>query len=401
MSKYSEKIKRQSSLYYQSAFTIVEILVIIVIIGILATITLVSYTGVSEKAKIASMISDLDTAAKQMKMFYAEYGNFPTSLDGNSCPVGPADARYCLKTSSNSTFNYNSIIPKIFHLTITNGNLSYSITNDSVPTVATTPSTASVGSICPTGYIPVPGSGTYGTNDFCVGKYEAKNVGGVAVSQASLAPWVSISQATAITTATNACTGCHLITEAEWLTIAQNVLSVPSNWSSGIVGSGYIYSGHNDSAPLSTLAADPSDANGYSGETNVGGNQRRTLTLTNGEVIWDFAGNVLEWTTGSTTTGQPGISGTGVYAYHEWPTLTTTGALYPDPFPGTTGLSGSTIWNSTNGIGQITSKPEETVQHVFLRGGAYNSGVNAGVMTLNLTKTSTDIGSGLGFRVTR
>ena len=36
---------------------------------------------------------------------------------------------------------------------------------------------------------------------------------------------------------------------AEWMTLAANVLSVPSNWSGGSVGSGYIYSGHNDNDP--------------------------------------------------------------------------------------------------------------------------------------------------------
>ncbi len=37
---------------------------------------------------------------------------------------------------------------------------------------------------CPEGYIPVPGNAEYGTGDFCVAKYEMKNVGGVAKSQA-------------------------------------------------------------------------------------------------------------------------------------------------------------------------------------------------------------------------
>lgn len=120
-------------------------------------------------------------------------------------------------------------------------------------------------------------------------KYEAKQVGAtnVPISQAAGTPWVNISQTDAIANSPNVagCTGCHLITEAEWLTIAQNVLSVASNWSGGVVGSGYIYSGHNDGAPNAALAADTNDANGYYGETNIVGNQRRTLTLTNGAVI--------------------------------------------------------------------------------------------------------------------
>lgn len=37
------------------------------------------------------------------------------------------------------------------------------------------------------------------------------------------------------------------------MTIAQNVFGVASNWSGGAVGSGYIYSGHNDNDPAYAL----------------------------------------------------------------------------------------------------------------------------------------------------
>lgn len=65
-------------------------------------------------------------------------------------------------------------------------------------------------------------------------QYEAKNDGsGNAISTADTTPWVSISQRTAQDTARAACTGCHLITEPEWMTIADNVLWVNENWSGG------------------------------------------------------------------------------------------------------------------------------------------------------------------------
>jgi hypothetical protein len=136
------------------------------------------------------------------------------------------------------------------------------------------------GTTCPTGFIVVPGSATYGTSDFCTMKFAASQSSStVPISQAGSTPWVHMSQTRAIAYAPNVagCTGCHLITEPEYLTIAQNVLSVASNWSGGAVGSGYIYSGHNDNALANALAADTNDANGYYGETNTGGNQRRTL----------------------------------------------------------------------------------------------------------------------------
>lgn len=48
-----------------SAFTIVELLVVIVIIGILAAITIVSYSNVSQKAMNAAIQSDLTNSVKK------------------------------------------------------------------------------------------------------------------------------------------------------------------------------------------------------------------------------------------------------------------------------------------------------------------------------------------------
>jgi formylglycine-generating enzyme required for sulfatase activity len=236
-------------------------------------------------------------------------------------------------------------------------------------------------------------------------KYEAKQVGSTTtpISQASGTPWANISQTTAIANSPNVagCTGCHLITEAEWLTIAQNVLNVASNWSGGSVGSGYIYSGHNDNAPASALAADTNDSNGYSGETNTGGNQRRTLTLTNGEVIWDLSGNVWEWTAGTSTTGQPGITGEAGYAWKEWPNVTTNGTNPTNPSPAGTNLTGASTWNSSEGVGQPYSYAGESAVRGFFCGGSWSYGAFAGVLALGLNYAPSDTNTSVGFRVSR
>ncbi|NCQ54398.1 hypothetical protein COV88_03665 [Candidatus Saccharibacteria bacterium CG11_big_fil_rev_8_21_14_0_20_41_19] len=51
-----------------AGFTIVELLVLIVVIGTLAAITIISYTGIKNKATVASLVSDLDGASKLLSM---------------------------------------------------------------------------------------------------------------------------------------------------------------------------------------------------------------------------------------------------------------------------------------------------------------------------------------------
>lgn len=48
-----------------TGFTIVELLVVIVVIGILAAITIVAYTGISKQAVISSLQSDLGECLEQ------------------------------------------------------------------------------------------------------------------------------------------------------------------------------------------------------------------------------------------------------------------------------------------------------------------------------------------------
>ncbi|MEI6850721.1 MAG: prepilin-type N-terminal cleavage/methylation domain-containing protein, partial [Candidatus Saccharibacteria bacterium] len=57
-----------------SAFTIVELLVVIVVIGILAAITIISYNGISKKATEASLQSDLSGASRQIEMYKTDNG---------------------------------------------------------------------------------------------------------------------------------------------------------------------------------------------------------------------------------------------------------------------------------------------------------------------------------------
>jgi prepilin-type N-terminal cleavage/methylation domain-containing protein len=68
----------------QNGFTIVELLIVVVIIGILAAIVIVAYNGVTNTAKQNTAKSDLASIGKKLGVYYATYGSFPattTDLD--------------------------------------------------------------------------------------------------------------------------------------------------------------------------------------------------------------------------------------------------------------------------------------------------------------------------------
>ena len=131
---------------YSKAFTIVELLVVIVVIGILAAITIISYTGISNKASVSSLQSDLSNAKKQLALYYVDHGAYPTSIDPTTkCPTGSdpnPDTRYCLKPSTGNELIYFSTDAtySTYLLTAnkTNTTTSYSVTNDSAPAIIPT-----------------------------------------------------------------------------------------------------------------------------------------------------------------------------------------------------------------------------------------------------------------------
>lgn len=58
-------------------FTIVELLIVIVVIGILAAITIVAYNGVQGRARDAQRLSDLKTIMKALEVYKANNGTYP------------------------------------------------------------------------------------------------------------------------------------------------------------------------------------------------------------------------------------------------------------------------------------------------------------------------------------
>jgi len=110
-------------------FTIVELLVVIVVIGILAAITLVSYTGVTQRAATVTLKSDLKNASTKLSLYNVTNSNYPADLASATAadvlPKSPnttfqytlTGSSYCLSATSlqagNSAYHYSSLVGTI------------------------------------------------------------------------------------------------------------------------------------------------------------------------------------------------------------------------------------------------------------------------------------------------
>ncbi len=62
-----------------SGFTIVELLIVIVVIAILASITAVAFNGVQQRARDSDRRSAVTTIAKALELYYTDNGQYPVS----------------------------------------------------------------------------------------------------------------------------------------------------------------------------------------------------------------------------------------------------------------------------------------------------------------------------------
>jgi len=73
--------RRIRSLRTNDGFTIVELLIVVVVIAILASISLVAYNGIQQRAFNSSVISSARNTIALIKAYQTTYGSYP-SLGG-------------------------------------------------------------------------------------------------------------------------------------------------------------------------------------------------------------------------------------------------------------------------------------------------------------------------------
>jgi len=137
-------------MHKHKAFTIVELLIVIVVIGILASITIVSFAGITRQTGIATIQSDLSSNGRKIQLYFTQYGSYPTALDANNCPSAQVvDSNYCIKlTSGNIVSSYNGT-QSTYILIIIRGNIAYRITDSTGPTYVIEPAAPTIASLSP------------------------------------------------------------------------------------------------------------------------------------------------------------------------------------------------------------------------------------------------------------
>src|SRR3990167_10979045 len=67
----------------QQGFTIVELLIVIVVIGILAALVITTFTGIQQKARNTERQTDVKALHGQVEAYYAQNGKYPTLANLN------------------------------------------------------------------------------------------------------------------------------------------------------------------------------------------------------------------------------------------------------------------------------------------------------------------------------
>ncbi len=107
----------------RKGFTLVEILIVVVILGILAAIVIPQFTNASTEAKVANLKSNLQTVRAQIELYKLRHDDTPpaeatfasdmTTPDSNgmcylpSVPLNPFTGGNGVGTTSSSDWKYN------------------------------------------------------------------------------------------------------------------------------------------------------------------------------------------------------------------------------------------------------------------------------------------------------
>jgi prepilin-type N-terminal cleavage/methylation domain-containing protein len=390
----------------KQSFTLIEILVVIIVVGVLSSFILVGMSSISKDSRNSKRIVEIERIRNAIwSGSNMGINGYPATPDQGSssrawCCLGAGDSTNCSEIEA----LIGGSIPKDPSYTGANKEWCYSYKSDGttfdlyakledggvISLSETKTTTVKPTDDCGTGWINT-GLG------FCVMQYEAKIQGNdngnqtyssafVPESRETGTPWVNISQINAIAECKSI--GAHLISNAEWMALARDIESVSTNYVSGVLKRGNV----GDTATGNYNGADPE-----AGVTN----SLATLYLSNGQTINHLSGNVWEWVdyTISGASSQPKDNDDTTWVWNEFSEIDTWGNIlgYENVGPKNTSLNGST------GAGRIYSANDNTYSSLraLRRGGDWINTSYAGVFALDTSSGPTSTYTYLGFRCAR
>lgn len=131
----------QSKLKHKHGFTVIELLAVIVIIAILASVTVVAYQGAQNRAKNAAVTSAANQWEKILKLYKTKTGKYPSygpSCLGSDVSNFPAATNYADKSCQilgSYTLLYSTIVMDTLKSTLSS---SVSLPSGVVPEISGT-----------------------------------------------------------------------------------------------------------------------------------------------------------------------------------------------------------------------------------------------------------------------
>ena len=126
-------------MFNRKGFTLIELLIVVVIIGILAAIAIPKFAATKDKAKLASVKTDLRNMMTAQEAYFSDYATYGSFAQ--------------LQTASNFTLSNGNTgaavgVSSGFTATVTNSSISAGFNKCTVPVGAGAPSTADGVIVC-------------------------------------------------------------------------------------------------------------------------------------------------------------------------------------------------------------------------------------------------------------
>ena len=95
-----------------NGFTIVELLIVIVVLGILATITMTAYNGIQKRALNTGRLVEFQAWQKNFELYKTFNGSYPSMPNGNYCLGNNFPNGTCGNWGQTGSYSYPQLTPR-------------------------------------------------------------------------------------------------------------------------------------------------------------------------------------------------------------------------------------------------------------------------------------------------